>query len=157
MFKSAAKPQHKSKQIYYLPMKTMTKFSSVALAAVFGLAFAASAQDAAPAAGTLPPASTKTGVTYDTDIKPIFTASCGKCHGDTKPRGGITLTTLEGTLKGGDDGKILTVGDSSKGSLVNAVAHIGDPGSFMPKGKGAAKLTDDQIGLIRAWIDQGAK
>jgi mono/diheme cytochrome c family protein len=140
-------------------MKTMTKLTTIALAAAFGLAFAASAQDAAPAAGDakLPPVSTKTGVTYDTDIKPIFTASCGKCHGDTKPRGGIVLTTLEGTLKGGDDGKILTVGDSSKGSLVNAVAHVGDPGSFMPKGRGAAKLTDDQIGLIRAWIDQGAK
>jgi hypothetical protein len=153
------KPQQKLKQIKHLQMKTMTKLSTIALAAVFGLAFAATAQDAAPAAGDakLPPASTKTGVTFDTDIKPIFTASCGKCHGDTKPRGGIVLTTLEGTLKGGTDGTILTVGDSTKGSLVNAVAHIGDPGSFMPKGKGAAKLTDDQIGLIRAWIDQGAK
>jgi hypothetical protein len=158
MFKSAAKPQHKSKQPYYLPMKTMTKFSSVALAAVFGLAFAASAQDAAPAAGTLPPASTKTGVTFDTDIKPIFTASCMPCHdGTKKPRGGIALDTLAGTLKGGNDGPILTVGDSSKGDLVNAVAHIGDPANFMPKGKNAKKLTDDQIGLIRAWIDQGAK
>jgi mono/diheme cytochrome c family protein len=148
MFKLSAK------QMQPLPNKTMTKLTTIAMAAVFGLAFAASAQDAAPAA-TLPPASTKTGVTFDTDIKPIFTASCAKCHGDTKPRGGIVLTTLEGTLKGGTDGPILTVGDSTKGSLVNAVAHIGDPGSFMPKR--AAKLTDDQIGLIRAWIDQGAK
>jgi hypothetical protein len=140
-------------------MKTMKKLTTIALATVFGLAFAAIAQDAAPAAGDakLPPPSTKTGVTFDTDIKPIFTTACGKCHGDTKPRGGITLTTLEGTLKGGTDGKILTVGDSSKGSLVMAVAHIGDPADFMPKGKGSQKLTDDQIGLIRAWIDQGAK
>jgi mono/diheme cytochrome c family protein len=135
-------------------MKTMTKHTIVALAAVFGLAFAASAQDASK----LPPASTKTGVTYDTDIKPIFDAACIKCHGDMKPRAGIKLNSLEGVTKGGTDGPILTVGDSSKGSLVMAVAHIGDdPGSFMPKGNGAKKLTDDQIGLIRAWIDQGAK
>jgi mono/diheme cytochrome c family protein len=155
MFKSAAKSQHKSKQIYYLPMKTMTKLSFVALAAVFGLAFAASAQDASK----LPPASTKTGVTFDADIKPIFTTSCMPCHdGTKKPRGGIALDTLDGVLKGGTDGKIITVGDSTKGDLVNAVAHIGDdPGSFMPKGKNAKKLDDDQIGLIRAWIDQGAK
>jgi mono/diheme cytochrome c family protein len=156
MLQLSVKLQEKLKQIKYLQMKTMIKLTTLSLAAVFGLAFAASAQDAAPA-GTLPPASIKTGVTYDTDIKPIFTASCGKCHGDTKPRGGITLTTLEGVLKGGTDGTILTVGDSSKGSLVNAVAHIGDPGSFMPKGKGATPLTPEQIGLIRAWIDQGAK
>jgi mono/diheme cytochrome c family protein len=140
-----------------LPMKNMTKFTAIALTAVFGFAAAVSAQDAPPAAPKLPPASTKTGVTFATDIKPIFDASCGKCHGDTKPRGGISLTTLAGVLKGGKDGKILTVGDSTKGSLVMAVAHIGDPQSFMPAGKKATALTAEQVGLIRAWIDQGAK
>ena len=136
----------------------MTKLSTIALAAVFGLALAASAQDAAPAAGTLPPVSTKTGVTFDTDIKPIFTASCMPCHdGTKKPRGGVALDTLEGAIKGGKDGTILTAGDSTKGSLVNAVAHIGNPNWSMPKGKNTKKLTDDQIGLIRAWTDQGAK
>jgi mono/diheme cytochrome c family protein len=135
-------------------MKTMTKLTTVALAAAFGLAFAANAQDAAK----LPPAATKTGVTFATDIKPIFDAACAKCHGDTKPRAGVVLSTLESTLKGGTDGKILTVGDSTKGSLINAVAHIGsDPAQFMPKGAGAKQLTPEQIGLIRAWIDQGAK
>ena len=39
----------------------------------------------APAA-TLPPDSTKTGVTYDTDIKPIFQASCIKCHNEAGPK-----------------------------------------------------------------------
>jgi mono/diheme cytochrome c family protein len=134
-------------------MKNMTKLTTIAMAAVFGLAIAATAQDASK----LPPASTKTGVTFDTDIKPIFSAACAKCHGETKPRGGIVLTTRDGTIKGGTDGPILTVGDSTKGSLVNAVAHIGDPGSFMPKGKTAQPLTAEQVGLIRAWIDQGAK
>ncbi len=130
----------------------MIKSTAIALAAVFGTSLTAAAADT-----KLPPASTKTGVTYATDIKPIFDASCGKCHGDTKPRGGITLTTLEGVLKGGKDGKILTVGDSTKGSLVMSVSHIGDPQSFMPGGRNAKPLTPEQIGLIRAWIDQGAK
>ena len=53
-------------------MKTMTK-TTAALAAIFGFATAALADDA-----KLPPASTKTGVTYATDIKPIFDASCLK-------------------------------------------------------------------------------
>jgi mono/diheme cytochrome c family protein len=127
------------------------KLTAVALAAAFGLNSAV-AQDA-----TLPAASTKKDLTFATDIKPIFDAACIKCHGDTKPRAGVVLTTLEATLKGGTEGKILTPGEGSKGSLINAVAHIGDPGTFMPKGQGAKKLSDEQIGLIRAWIDQGAK
>jgi len=130
------------------------KFTAVALAAAFGLN-AALAQDTKPAAPALPPPSTKTGVTYATDIKPIFDVSCGKCHGAQRPSGGIVLTSIEGVLKGGKDGKILTVGDSTKGSLVKSVAHIGDPQSFMPKR--AKALTAEQVGLIRAWIDQGAK
>ena len=89
---------------------------------------------------TLPPASTKTGVTFDTDIKPIFTASCMKCHdGTKKPRGGIALDTLDGVLKGGTDGPILTVGDSTKGSLVNAVAHIGDSAIIHAQRQGRAE------------------
>ena len=129
------------------------KFLFATITATFSLTLAVVAADA-----KLPPAATKTGVTYATDIKPIFDASCVKCHdGTKKPRGGIALDTLGGILKGGKDGKILTAGDSTRGDLVMSVAHIGDPQSFMPKGKGSKKLTDEQIGLIRAWIDQGAK
>ena len=139
-------------------MKTMTKLTASFFAAVVGFAAVVSAQDAppaAPAAPKLPPVSTKTGVTFTTDIKPIFDASCAKCHGAQRPGGGIVLTSLESTLKGGKDGKILTAGDSTKGALVMSLAHIGDPQSFMPKR--AKALTPEQIGLIRAWIEQGAK
>ena len=110
---------------------------------------------------TLPPDSAQTNVTYDVDIKPIFQASCIKCHnsaGPKKPKAGLALDTLAGVLKGSRDGTVLTVGDSAHSDLVLAVAHMGDdPDSFMPKGKNAKMLTPDQIALIRAWIDQGAK
>jgi mono/diheme cytochrome c family protein len=130
-----------------------TKLMLAALAAAFSFTVAVRADDA-----TLPPASTKTGVTYDTDIKPIFDSTCVKCHDSTKkPRGGVGLDSLEAALKGGKDGKVITVGDSAKSDLVSSVAHVGDPDDFMPKGKGAKQLTADQVGLIRAWIDQGAK
>jgi mono/diheme cytochrome c family protein len=129
-----------------------TKFLLTALAAAFFFSRAARADD-----GTLPPAATKVGVTYETDIKPIFAASCIRCHGDKRPGNGIVLTSLEGALKGGKDGKVILAGDSAHSDLVLSVAHVGDPDSFMPRGRSAKKLTDEQIGLIRAWIDQGAK
>lgn len=138
----------------------MTKFTTTTLVAAFALAAVVLAQDAPPAAGTLPPASTKTGITYATDIKPIFDAACLKCHDGTKPKiaAKLSLDTLAGALKGSKDGKVITPGDSAHSDLVLSVAHAGDdPDTFMPKGKGAKKLTDEQIGLIRAWIDQGAK
>jgi mono/diheme cytochrome c family protein len=108
----------------------------------------------------LPPASTRQNVTYDTDIKPIFDASCIKCHGAQKPKAKLRLDSLEGVLKGGEDGKVVEPGNSVKSMLILNVAHIGEEDDFMPPPKnklGIKQLTPDQIGLIRAWIDQGAK
>jgi len=140
----------------------MKKIFAFTFIAAFGTALIVSADDAKPAApaAALPPASTKTGVTYATDIKPIFDAACVKCHDGTKPKiaAKLALDTLAGALKGSRDGKVITPGDSAHSDLVLSVAHIGDdPDTFMPKGKGAKPLTPEQIGLIRAWIDQGAK
>ena len=107
----------------------------------------------------LPPASDKTGVTYATDIKPIFDKSCVKCHGAQKPKGRLRLDSLEGALKGGEDGKVILPGNSGGSMLVHNVAHAGDPDDYMPPPRNKARiqpLTKEQIGLIRAWIDQGA-
>lgn len=138
---------------------------NLAIAVISALGFAAAFADDdstnAPVPGALPPDSTRTGVTYDTDIKPILQANCFKCHssnGPKKPKAGLSLDSREGALKGSKDGSVITVGDSAHSDLVMAVAHIGDdPDEFMPKGKNPKPLTPEQIGLIRAWIDQGAK
>ena len=153
-------------QIKSMKMTKSIKFTAVALAATLGLSIAVRADDDAKPADnapvTLPPDSTKMDVTYATDIKPIFDESCVKCHSDAekgkKPKAGLALNTFEGALKGSRDGKVIIPGDSAKSKLVLAVAHAGDdPDKFMPKGRDAKKLSDEQIGLIRAWIDQGAK
>jgi len=134
------------------------KLTVVVFASAFGLAAVASANDAT---GTLPPASTKQGVTYATDIKAILDNSCVKCHSGDKPKAHLKLDTLENALKGGKDGKVITAGDSAKSMLIQAVAHLSkDSDDWMPPLHNRAKigpLTPDQIGLIRAWIDQGAK
>jgi len=131
----------------------LNQLALAVLAATFSFAAVASAEDA-----KLPAPSTKTGVTYATDIKPIFTASCVKCHDSAKkPKAGLALDSLEGVLKGTRHNKVVTPKDSAHSDLVLSIAHVGDPDSFMPKGRDAKKLSDEQIGLIRAWIDQGAK
>lgn len=127
--------------------------------AVFGLGTVAAL--AGDAAGTLPPASTKAGVTYAMDIKPLLDKSCVQCHGGAKPKAKLKLDSLEGALKGGKDGKVVIPGDSAKSLLVQAAGHVAkDKDLWMPPKRAEKKappLTADQVGLVRAWIDQGAK
>ena len=109
----------------------------------------------------LPPAATATGVTYDKDIKAIFDHSCTKCHSGDKAKSKLHLDTLAGALKGGKNAPDIIAGKSGESPLVYAVAHVGDDeDDFMPPLKNKvniAPLTPAEIGLIRAWIDQGAK
>jgi len=108
----------------------------------------------------LPPAASVTGVTYAKDIKPIFEKSCIKCHGSEKQKAKLRLDSLEAALKGSENGKVVLPGDSAGSILVHNVAHIGDEDDFMPSPDNKDKippLKPEQIGLIRAWIDQGAK
>lgn len=123
-----------------------------------GTLFTASAKDVD--VSKLPAASTKKDVTFAKDIKPIFEKACVKCHGAEKPKARLRLDNLEGVLKGSSDGKVIEPGNSAKSSLVHSVARIGDEDYWMPPPNNKDKipaLTAEQVGLIRAWIDQGAK
>ena len=88
---------------------------------------------AEPDLSKLPPPSTQKNVTYEKDIKPLFEASCFRCHGADRQRGGLRLDSLEAIHKGGDDGKILTVGKSKESLVVIAVAQIDDENAMPPK------------------------
>ncbi len=104
----------------------------------------------------LPPAADKQGVTYEKDIKAIFDKSCIKCHGEEKQKGKLRLDSLEAALKGGEDGKMIVPGRSVKSPLLVAIARLDPDTAMPPEGKGDP-LSREQISLIRAWIDQGAK
>ncbi len=109
----------------------------------------------------LPAAAAKAHVTYETDIKPIFDKSCVRCHGPEKPKGDLRLDSRKGALKGSEDGKVVLPGKATESALLIAVARIGeDPDGHMPPLKnkaGIQPLTKEQVSLIRAWIEQGAK
>ena len=104
----------------------------------------------------LPPVSSRKDVTYAKDIKPILEKSCFKCHGAEKQKGKLRVDSLEAILKGGEDGKILEPGNSAKSGMVVAIARLVEDDAMPPTDKGTP-LTPEQVGLVRAWIDQGAK
>lgn len=83
----------------------------------------------------LPPASAKTGLTFDKDIKPLFEASCVSCHGERRQRAGLRLDSLQATLQGSDEGKVVEVGNSKDSLLVHSVSQL-DPETAMPPRRG---------------------
>ena len=129
------------------------KHLTLGLTICAGLVLAVTAADKK---GTIPPASDKKGVTYDKDIKPIFEKNCFKCHGAEKQKGKLRLDKLADVLKGGENGKAVLPGKSADSPLVKAVARVVEDDAMPPADKGKP-LTAAEVGLIRAWIDQGAK
>ncbi len=92
-------------------------------------------------------------VDFEKEIKPLFEAACIKCHAKGKDKGGLSIETREVFFKGGDTGPAAVIGKSAESLIVEAVSGL-DPDTAMPK-KGT-KWTPGQVGLLRAWIDQGA-
>jgi hypothetical protein len=149
------------------------------------ITIASSISLAAHAAGVdvskLPPPAQKTGLTFAKDIRPLFEASCVRCHGAERAKGQLRLDSVEGTLKGSEHGAVVKPGESKASKLVIAVSHLdpefsmppvpkegkrgggrpgGPPGGGQPpkpQGPPAKPLTPEEVGLVRAWIDQGAK
>ena len=109
-----------------------------------------------PDLSKLPPAADRKEVTFDREIKPILGMDCVKCHGPEKQKGRLRFDSREATLKGGEHGKVVTPGKSAESKLVHAVARLNEDEAMPPAGKGEP-LTPAQVGMIRAWIDQGAK
>ena len=105
----------------------------------------------------LPPASPKKDLSYEKHILPIIKKSCVECHGPEKQKGRLRLDSLEEIMKGARGKPVVVKEKSARSKLVINVARLGDPDEAMPpEGKGDP-LTKAQVGLIRAWIDQGAK
>jgi hypothetical protein len=100
-----------------------------------------------------PPADRK--VSFDQDIKPIFEAKCFRCHGPEKPKSHFRLIDRESALKGGDNGTDIIPGAGARSPLVHYTARLVPDMEMPPEGKGEP-LTPEQVGLLRAWIDQGA-
>jgi mono/diheme cytochrome c family protein len=98
-----------------------------------------------------PPANRKAD--FVKDIQPIFSQHCHGCHGPKRQEAGFRLDAKDAALHGGDLGPAIVPGNSAESLLVQFVAGV-VPDKVMPK-KGE-RLTAAQVGLLRAWIDQGA-
>ena len=127
------------------------------------VAFAMSATQTAPPA-TKPPATTPPPIPkdleYNKDILPILEARCWDCHGKGVAKGGVafdhvTELIVKEPLVKSKQLPIILVGKPASSAMMKAIQKpITSKGHMPPKG---ARLTAEQIALIEAWIQQGAK
>jgi len=94
-------------------------------------------------------------VDFDKDIKPILVRACINCHGAEKQRGGLRLDSRDAALQGGNTGVVLKSGDPARSRLLQIVAGTDKELQMPPEGK--KPLTAEEVGLLRAWIEQGIK
>ena len=97
-------------------------------------------------------------VDFGKDILPIFRQNCIACHNAKDQEGDLVLETPQGIRKGGESGAAIVEGKGMESLLLRSAAKLDKP--FMPPKSnkvGASPLTPQQLGLLKLWIDQGAK
>ena len=87
-------------------------------------------------------------VSYAREIQPIFDGKCVICHGSL---GGLALTSHEALAVGGNSGPSAVPGDAAGSLLVRRI-----DGTIAPQMPMGAPLSEQEVGLIRTWIDEGA-
>ncbi len=92
-------------------------------------------------------------VDFVKEIQPIFVEHCYQCHGAKRQEAGFRLDHKATVLAGGELGKAIVPGKSDESLLIHFVAGLRPEGKMPRKGDA---LSAEQIGLLRAWIDQGA-
>ncbi|MBX9790460.1 MAG: PSD1 and planctomycete cytochrome C domain-containing protein [Pirellulales bacterium] len=116
------------------------------LAAVAVLCGIATCRGADPA----PVDSAQSAAFFDSEVKPLLTEHCLKCHGGNgSPKGGLYLTSREGILKGGDSGPAVALEAPRESLLLEAINYAG---LEMPP---SGQLNAEQIAVLKKWIDQG--
>jgi hypothetical protein len=94
-------------------------------------------------------------VNYSREIQPILNQRCLECHGPRKQESGLRLDRFADVIRGGDRGPAVIAGRGAESLLYRAVSRASeDVDPMPPQGK---PLTNEQIELIRRWIDEGAK
>jgi hypothetical protein len=90
-------------------------------------------------------------VSFERDVRPIFTANCTGCHGGDHPKARLDLRSVGSVLRGGQNGPVLSPSDPAGSLLLEKISQ-----GEMPPGK-ARRLSVDELETVRAWIRGGAR
>ena len=128
----------------------MSRWSAVAAGAtLLGIALSARAVSATEAEAEPAPQ-----WTYNRDVRPILSDNCFACHGPdkNKRKAKLRLDDRDMAL----EKKAFVPGKPDQSELVKRI-FSSDPKEQMPPPESHKKLTEAQRGMLRAWIEQGAR
>ncbi len=91
---------------------------------------------------------------FQGEIRPLLAKHCHACHGEDVQEGGLRLDVGPAALAGGKSGPALVPGKSAESRLIGFIAGVNEGNVIMPPE--GQRLSADEIGRLRAWIDQGA-
>ena len=88
---------------------------------------------------------------FESQIRPLLIARCYQCHGDVKePKGGLTLTSREAVMRGGESGPAAVPGKPSESPLIAAVNYEGL--EMPPEGD---RLSAVEVARLETWVARG--
>ena len=92
---------------------------------------------------------------FETKVRPVLSENCYRCHSAEggKDKGGLTLDSRDGMLKGGESGAAVVPGEPGKSVLIKAIGYLDPDLQMPPKGE---KLSAQQIADLTAWVKMGA-
>ncbi len=95
-------------------------------------------------------------ISFNRDIRPIFSNRCFKCHGpDPKTvRAGLQLASREIATQPLDSGSIAVVAGRPEDSEMIARITEPDDDLRMPPADFGPRLSDEEVATLRAWIEQ---
>lgn len=82
-------------------------------------------------------------------VEPLLKERCLECHNPTKSKSGLDVSSLQSMLKGGDRGPAVLPGRPVESNLYTFLSAGADP--HMPPKR---QLTEEQAGIIKAWIER---
>jgi len=104
--------------------------------------------------GTAKPVTPEQAKFFENKIRPVLMTTCAKCHGkgSDKVKGGLSVASREGLLKGGDTGAAVMPGNLEESLLITAIRYKDESLQMPPK----TKLPDDVIADFEKWVAMGA-
>jgi mono/diheme cytochrome c family protein len=91
-------------------------------------------------------------VSFAKEIAPILVQRCVACHGASKPKGGLNLSSFDALSKGINNDPIFVPGKPEESMLVECL--LPDASLRMPYKEDA--LPREQVDLIARWVREGA-